>query len=103
MEQERIIGVAIRYAPANPSRTSDGEIIGRVFHLPPPNRHHNLFAENHEIFDRLRANGFVETQGFLTSMRRFVDRKDALKIAEQNDQVVEKHPPSDELFSEDLW
>lgn len=101
--QERIIGVAIRFASVNPQRTSDGDIIGRVLKLPAPNRHHNLFREYHEVINNLRNNGFVETQGFITNMRRFVDRKEALKIAEAANQIVEKHPQYDELYSEDLW
>lgn len=103
MTQEHIIGVAIRFSAQNPQRTSDGEIIGRVLHLPAPNRHHNLFREYHEVIDRLRNDRLVETQGFITSMRRFVDREEALKIAEAANQIVEKRPQFDELYSEDLW
>lgn len=41
-------------------------------------------------------------QGFLTNSGDFVDRKLGLKIAEYYNQVVQKHPPLDELLSEDL-
>jgi hypothetical protein len=43
-------------------------------------------------------------QGFLTSKGRFVDRKEALKIALENDQVIDKAEiRGNRLFSEDLY
>ena len=43
-------------------------------------------------------------QGFLTSKGRFVDRKDALKIALENDQVIDRTQIRGEnLYSEDLY
>jgi len=43
-------------------------------------------------------------QGFLTSKGRFVDRKEALKIALENDQVVDRTQIRGEnLYSEDLY
>lgn len=43
-------------------------------------------------------------QGFLTSKGRFVDRKEALKIALENDQIIDKSKLRGEiLFSEDLY
>ena len=45
--------------------------------------------------------GYSE-QGFLTSHNRFVDRKEALKIALENEQVLYKHGSQNILFSEDL-
>ncbi len=55
--------------------------------------------------------GFVDTperkdQGFLTSHNRFVDRKEAFKIAKANNQIWHKmHDDVDgiELTSEDLY
>ncbi len=41
-------------------------------------------------------------QGFLTSYGRFVDRKEALKIALENNQVIGKLY-GDELYSENLY
>ena len=44
------------------------------------------------------------SQGFITNRGRYVDRKEALKIAEKNDQV--KHSigyEPDELYSEMLY
>lgn len=42
-------------------------------------------------------------QGFITSLNRFVDRKEALKIAKQNNKNLNKLCESDELYSEDLF
>lgn len=42
-------------------------------------------------------------QGFITNFCRFVDRKEALKIAKQNNSNFNKVCESDELYSEDLF
>ena len=79
---------------------------GAVYTLPRPNRHPQLF----EHYDELRtvsAGGLLLTragqkQGFVTSTGRFVDRREAGKIALAAGQVKRlDHPP--ELFTEDLW
>lgn len=41
-------------------------------------------------------------QGFITDNGTFVNRKLALKIAKHYKQIYIKHPPKDELLSEDL-
>lgn len=41
-------------------------------------------------------------QGFLTTMWRFVLRREALMIAEREGQITKKYPPFDRLLSEDL-
>jgi len=41
-------------------------------------------------------------QGFVTETYEFVDRKQALKIAEHYNQIKHKHFPKDELMSEDI-
>ena len=41
-------------------------------------------------------------QGFYTEKRKFVDRKLALKIAKHYNQIIKKHPPYDQLLSEDI-
>ena len=49
------------------------------------------------------------TQGFIArdilhdTKFRFVDRKEALKIAIEAGQKIQKHPPLNELLSEDLY
>ena len=42
-------------------------------------------------------------QGFLTSDDRFVDRKEALKIATECKQIKNKTVNNDELYSEDIF
>lgn len=41
-------------------------------------------------------------QGFVTHCGKFLDRKEALKVAEEQGQIVEKHRPWDILLSEDF-
>ena len=42
-------------------------------------------------------------QGFLTSKCRFVDREEALKIANRYNQIIIKHGMQNELYSEDVF
>ena len=79
---ERIVAVAIK--------TKEEKI------LVSRNSHSELIVMYPEEFK------YAE-QGFLTSKCRFVDRKEALKIAEFNNQVVQKHGLKDELYSEDIF
>jgi hypothetical protein len=72
---------------------------GRVWHLPPPKRHHDVISK---IFLTGGEPG-RGVQGFLTSDERFVDRVEGLRIASDAGQIVEKHGNPDELFSEDMW
>ena len=41
-------------------------------------------------------------QGFITSNNRFVDRKEAMIIAKENNQII-SNSNSDKLYSEDLY
>ncbi len=43
-----------------------------------------------------------DMQGFVTEFGEFVDRKEALKIAQAAGQIIHKHNPKDVLLSEDL-
>ena len=62
-------------------------------------RHNDCLKTNH-ILD-IDESGF---QGFLTTENRFVDRKEALRIAIQSGQVKEGRTHSNGiLFSEDLY
>lgn len=46
----------------------------------------------------------ITIQGFVTTEGRFVDRKEALKIALDNDQVLDKSQiRGDNLYSEDIY
>lgn len=62
-------------------------------------RHHNCFHIISMILGNERQKG-NETQGFLTSEDRFVDRREAAKIAHEAGQT-EKF--KGKLFSEDLY
>ena len=42
-------------------------------------------------------------QGFMTSSKRFVGRKEGLEIANMANQIIKKYSPEDMLCSEDLW
>ena len=72
-----------------------------VWSLPSPNRHHDVIDL---IYER-RQDGKMVTgeQGFLDSEGKFLDRKEALHVAVEADQLIRKTFPENELFSEDLW
>lgn len=55
--------------------------------------------------EMISCDGFFKgaEQGFITNLDRFVDRKEALKIAEKNNKGLIKFYKSDELYSEDLF
>lgn len=55
--------------------------------------------------EMISCDGFFKgaEQGFITNLDRFVDRKEALKIAERNNKGLIKFYKSDELYSEDLF
>jgi len=42
-------------------------------------------------------------QGFITNDLKFVDRKEALKIARKYNQIIKKSVDNDELYSEDIF
>lgn len=84
---ETIVCVAIRHA-------------GQVYSVPRPGRHHHVIR-------KMAGTGLgpeaMHDQGFLTSSGRYVDRKEALRIAAAVGQIKVKTRPADRLFSEDLW
>jgi hypothetical protein len=73
---------------------------GDVFDVPRPGRHHNVI---HKMNLCGLGAAHVHDQGFLTSSGRYVNRADALKIAEAAGQIVQKTGPPHLLFSEDMW
>lgn len=85
------------------SKNADGDIIASprhydsIFHLTVK----MLTAEKQAVWNKHSE----VTQGFLTNRGKFVDRKEALKIARAAGQILKKsgNPDSDELFSEDLY
>lgn len=92
MGPEKITGVALQ-------DVIDGEIVA----LPRPMRHHNLFA----LLALLNAKFETHAckQGFMTSVGRFVDRTEGMKIAKASGQkfTPDRDPDATLLFSEDLW
>lgn len=71
---------------------------GMIYSKRAPARHHDV----------IRAMGGIygpDTQGFLDSKGRFLDRREAYKLAEANGQL--KREPGgyggELLYSEDLW
>lgn len=61
-------------------------------------------GEYHGIIFQQEPKGILRNaeQGFITTDGKFVDRKEALKIAIENNQIITKHGSEYELFSEDL-
>lgn len=86
---ERILGAAIRHP--------DGLIYGVGYN----GRHHHCIRYMHSLGKAGLAT--TKDQGFVTSRGRYVDRWEALAIAQSADQLIRKTPPHDRLFSEDLW
>lgn len=64
-------------------------------------RHHSIFRTFNNPPDYILADRNPRSQGFMTSMGRWVDRKEAAEIARRERQVREDH--SGILFSEDLY
>lgn len=75
-------------------------IRGVVFSVPRPGRHHHIIAEIDAAGIEVRG----ETQGFLTTAGRFVDRHEAWDIAVREGQLLPGAPhKAGMLFSEDVW
>jgi len=89
-EKERIICSAIH----NPE---DVDIVGEPL-IYCSLRHHNILWQSEKISRN------PHHQGFLTSKGRFVNRKEGLKIALENDQIIDHSQiRGDALYSEDLY
>jgi hypothetical protein len=86
--RERITEVAIKLVSCQ----------GLIFSLRNPNRHCNVFDMMGSYREEFRQG--VDIQGFVTDSGRFVNRKEAAKIAFAAGQTPVKH---DVLFSEDVW
>ena len=73
---------------------------GSLWSLPRPYRHHHIFA-----LAAFTGKGVdPSTQGFTTTLGRFVDRQEAAKVAAQAGQHMRRgHDPVSTLYSEDLW
>lgn len=78
-----------------------GGLSGLIYSLPKPARHCDII---HTMSDaEIEVDNVNEGQGFLTSDGVFVDRKQAMKIAIDNNQILPDSLMLDELFSENLW
>ncbi len=85
---ERIIAAAIHF--------------GGTISLPPPARHHTIIQTMDTAMNIAGHLATPQTQGFLTSHGRFVNRVEAFYLASNTGQIISgtKGPA---LFSEDLW
>jgi hypothetical protein len=64
----------------------------------------SLNGELSWTMNRQEISKIEKVQGFVTSESRFVDRKEGLKIALENDQVIDKiQIRGNDLYSEDLY
>ena len=92
--KERIICAAIKIVET-----------GKVFY---GHRHdqclNSLNGELSWTMNRQEISKVKKVQGFVTTEGRFVDRKEGLKIALENDQVIDKtQNRGNDLYSEDLY
>ena len=72
---------------------------GRTYSVARPGRHHDIIRAM-DIVGIDPAHGH---QGFVTSAGRFVDRREARKIAESACRLLSAAEIGAELFSEDVW
>lgn len=89
MARTKITHVAIRFQ-------------GKVYSLPPPNRHHDVIRE----IVRLTGVDSVDNdeQGFLDETGRFLNRQQAILSARLHNQIREgSRIVAGLLFSENLW
>lgn len=72
----------------------------KIFDVPRPGRHH-------DVINLMRDRGYdlaaCERQGFTTSSGRFVNRREAMKIAKAAGQLIAEPRYRDTLFSEDIF
>ena len=78
---------------------------GIVYSAMAPGRHHHV----HRLITHLKRKGnddlerMERNMGFITSHGRHLDRKEALLVAVNAKQLIDKTGAMDELFSEDVW
>ncbi len=80
---------------------------GLVFSVERPGRRHDVIAMMNAMgpFNprATREEVGASTQGFITSLDRFVDRREARVIADAAGQCIERDGSRPELYSEDVW
>ena len=84
---ETIVAAAVRYE-------------GIVYSLPPPARHSDVFRLMVDLPGESTA---LDNQGFVTSVGRFVDRREAAVVARAALQLIREPTPTYLLTSEDVW
>ncbi len=91
---ERIVGAAVRILADN-----------CTYSLPPPARHGECIRLANSIYQPDNPYFMVrpDEQGFITSRHRYVDRKEAKRIAVAACQLIERAGDLDDLYSEDVW
>lgn len=73
---------------------------GKLYTLPRPNRHHHVI---HLIYQETGEQVDTDSQGFVTSSGRYVEREEALEIARNAGQLLPCHFHKTQLFSESVW
>ena len=88
MSLSKITGVAVMYG-------------GKMYSLPRPNRHHDVIRS---IPGGVKG---PDRQGFILENGTFLDRRQAMTLAENNGQLRrvtgKEFYQGPELYSEDLW
>lgn len=112
--KEYIICSAIWYNdgkeyPTQPKNISEGIVISGHRHYNCIGILKSMFYDNYQQCNDCNLKRIDvlnnDTQGFLTSTNRFVDRIEGLEIAKKNNQLIHKEPLNENigLFSEDLY
>ncbi len=73
---------------------------GKLYTLPRPNRHHHVI---HLIYQETGEEVITDSQGFVTSSGRYVEREEALEIARNAGQLLPRHFHKTQLFSVSVW
>jgi hypothetical protein len=85
---------------------------GKVYSLPPPNRHHDVLysmpEEEQGVSDEVEAR---DVQGFLDDKGNFLTRSEAYQMVVNTPQFIRKEKNKERehyydgpnLYSEDLW
>lgn len=67
-------------------------------------RHGFIYAQNSLVFGRLKEERMERAiEGFITNKRMFLNRVDAFKMAQENNQIIEMIGEQTELYSENLY
>jgi hypothetical protein len=78
---------------------------GVIYSLPAPNRHHDVIRYIAETTGVETVDARDDDQGFLDESGRYLTRRQALRVAQQEKQLLERAmgPKLGRLYSEDVW